>query len=66
VNPIVTEGISTDSPSFHEEFFGPVFNLYQASNSEEALSMANNSDYGLAGTICSEDTDKALEIASRL
>jgi acyl-CoA reductase-like NAD-dependent aldehyde dehydrogenase len=30
VAPMVVEGIDTDSKSFHEEFFGPVFNLYKA------------------------------------
>ena len=30
VEPMVVEGIDTDSKSFHEEFFGPVFNLYKA------------------------------------
>lgn len=39
--PIVTEGMRTDSPSFHEEFFGPVFNLFQAPTSKECLDLAN-------------------------
>jgi len=53
VNPIITEGIKVDSASFHEEFFGPVFNLFEAESADDALKIANNSDYGLAGTVCS-------------
>ena len=40
MQPIVTEGISTFSPSFHEEFYGPVFNLFKANTSKEALDIA--------------------------
>ena len=51
VKPIVTEGISTKHHSFHCEFFGPVFNLYKAQSADDCLNIANNSDYGLAGTV---------------
>jgi acyl-CoA reductase-like NAD-dependent aldehyde dehydrogenase len=66
VYPIVTEGISPNSHSFHEEFFGPVFNLYKASTPEECLSLANQSEYGLAGTIFSKDLNIAEMLANRL
>ena len=66
MEPIITEGMSTYSPSFHEEFYGPVFNLFQASTPKECLDLANQSDYGLAGTIFTEDLDLAENYAIKL
>lgn len=66
MQPIVTEGINTLSPSYQEEFYGPVFNLYKANTPKEALDMANASDYGLAGTIFTEDLDLAENYAVKM
>jgi len=41
MEPIVTEGMSTDSPSFHTEFFGPVFNLFKGLTPKECLDLGN-------------------------
>lgn len=43
-----------------------MFNLYEAQSADDALKIANNSDYGLAGTVCSQDQDKAFELASKM
>ena len=65
-SPIVTEGININSKSFHNEFFGPVFNLWSAPTAKECLDLANKSDYGLAGTIFTEDLDLAENYATKL
>ncbi len=64
--PLVTEGIIRGSESFKEEFFGPVFNLYKVKNAKEALEFANDSDYGLAATVFSEDKDLTEMFADKL
>ena len=66
VDAIVLEGINPDSEVYNEEFFGPVFNLFKVDSSNEALDLANKSDYGLASTIFTEDLDKAHAAAKRL
>lgn len=66
VHPIVTEGLSMDSESYHAEFFGPVFNLYKGSSPAQCLEMANKSDYGLAGTVFSENLDLAMDLADKM
>jgi succinate-semialdehyde dehydrogenase / glutarate-semialdehyde dehydrogenase len=64
--PVVIEGVDTHSESFQEEFFGPVFNLYKAPSSKECLDLANKSDYGLGGTIFTEDLDLAEQYATTM
>jgi len=49
-----------------EEIFGPVFNLIPARDPEEALAIANASDYGLMGSVFSRDLPLAWAIAERL
>jgi len=51
---------------FQEEIFGPVFPLIKFKNEEEALKIANDSSYGLAGSIISKDTERARKFAKEL
>jgi len=66
VSPMVLEGMNSDSKSYKEELFGPVFNLFKVHTSKEALDLANKSDYGLASTIFTEDLEKVEAAAKRL
>jgi succinate-semialdehyde dehydrogenase/glutarate-semialdehyde dehydrogenase len=66
VEPMVVEGINTDSKSWHEEFFGPVFNLYKASSQKHALDLANKSDFGLSSAVFTENEEKLLHASERL
>jgi succinate-semialdehyde dehydrogenase/glutarate-semialdehyde dehydrogenase len=65
-SPAVLTGISRDSASFREEIFGPVAVVFKASSDEEALELANDSDFGLGGSVFSTDKARAAKIASRL
>lgn len=49
-----------------EEIFGPVISLVTVSSDEEAIAVANNSDYGLVNYVFSEDVARAWRIANRL
>ena len=49
-----------------EEIFGPVLSVIKVSDENEAVEIANNSNYGLAGGVWSKDNEKALSIAKRL
>lgn len=55
-----------DSRVVAEEAFGPVLPLIRFDDVEDVIARANNSDYGLAGSVWSADTDAALAIAERL
>ena len=63
VDTFVLEGLDSDSPVYSEEFFGPVFNIWKVNSSQEAINLANKSDFGLASTVFTEDYEKADYVA---
>lgn len=58
--------ISPKHTIFHEEIFGPVVGITKFRSIEEAVLLANNSKYGLAGAVWSKNSDLAHKVASQL
>ncbi len=54
------------SPAFDEETFGPVAALTTVRDAEEAVTLANRSDYGLSGNLWTRDLDRARKLARRM
>ncbi|WP_027861049.1 NAD-dependent succinate-semialdehyde dehydrogenase [Marmoricola sp. URHB0036] len=65
-SPAVLTGITKEMRAYREELFGPVAVVYPVSSDEEALALANDSDYGLGGAVFSKDTERARKLAERL
>jgi 1-pyrroline-5-carboxylate dehydrogenase len=64
IEPTVFADIAPNAVLAQEEIFGPVLAIIKVENFDEALAVANNTEYGLTGAIYSDDRAK-LEIASR-
>ena len=65
-NPTLLTNVSPGMPAFDEELFGPVAAIITAASEEEAIELANKSQYGLGAAIWSADLEKAQELASRV
>ncbi|GAA1763204.1 aldehyde dehydrogenase family protein [Luedemannella helvata] len=66
VAPTVLADVHPDSVVAQEEIFGPVLAVLAYDDEDEAVAIANNSRYGLAGAVWSGDPERALRVARRL
>ncbi len=66
IEPTIIENLGPDCKTNTEEIFGPVVTLQKFNNKEEALMLANASQYGLAASIWTQDISKANFIASKI
>jgi len=66
VRPTAFSGVTSEMTIFREEVFGPVLAITTYSTEEEAISLANDSDYGLSGGVWSGDEERALRVARAL
>lgn len=65
VRPTVLSGVTPEMRIWREETFGPVATITSYDNAEQAIQLANDTDYGLSATI-SGDPAKASEVAPKL
>jgi succinate-semialdehyde dehydrogenase/glutarate-semialdehyde dehydrogenase len=58
--------LTSDNPAYRQEFFGPVALVLAAKDEEEAIAIANDSPFGLGGSIYTKDTERGKRVASRI
>ncbi|MBS4455630.1 NAD-dependent succinate-semialdehyde dehydrogenase [Tuanshanicoccus lijuaniae] len=58
--------ITKDNPIYNQEIFGPVAIVYTVADEEEAIELANDSSYGLGGTVFGTDVDRIHEVAAQI
>ncbi|WP_276301686.1 aldehyde dehydrogenase family protein [Halorussus lipolyticus] len=66
VEPTVLSNVDNDMPVAEEEHFGPIAPVIPYEDEQEAIAMANDTEYGLSGSVHCEDVERALDIARRL
>ena len=66
VRPTVFANANNDMTIAREEIFGPVLTIIPYADEQEAISIANDTEYGLSGYVSSGDLDRARRVASRL
>jgi succinate-semialdehyde dehydrogenase / glutarate-semialdehyde dehydrogenase len=64
--PTVLTGITPDNDAYHEEFFGPVAQVYRVEGEDEAVKLANDTPFGLGSYVMSDDPDQAQRVADKL
>ena len=64
--PTVVKGVTPDMRLYSEESFGPVLAVMAADNPDQAVQMANDTEYGLSAAVFGQDVPAALEIAQRI
>jgi benzaldehyde dehydrogenase (NAD) len=62
----VLKAVTPEMRVYGEESFGPVVSIVAVDGVDEAVRVANDTEYGLSSAVFSEDVDAALEVASRL
>ena len=63
IHPWILKDVTNDMPSAANEVFGPVTSLIKAEDEEEAIAIANDTEYGLSGSVFTEDVYHGMEVA---
>jgi succinate-semialdehyde dehydrogenase / glutarate-semialdehyde dehydrogenase len=66
LEPTVLTNLKPDNPAYRQEFFGPVALIFPAKNEDDAIAIANDSPFGLGGSIYSTNVERAKRVASRV
>ncbi len=66
VEPTLLADVTPDMRAYHEELFGPAAVVYKVRDADEAVQLANDTEFGLGATVFSGDVDKAREVAERI
>jgi succinate-semialdehyde dehydrogenase/glutarate-semialdehyde dehydrogenase len=64
--PTVVTDIPANADARHEEFFGPVAQVYRVTSEQEAVELANDTPYGLGSYVMTTDEQQALRVADQL
>jgi acyl-CoA reductase-like NAD-dependent aldehyde dehydrogenase len=66
VQPTIVRDISDNARLVREEQFGPVLPVLRYSDLDEVIARANDTEFGLGGSVWSSDRDRAFDVATRI
>ena len=66
MEPTILTDIKPSNPAFRDEFFGPVALFFRVKDEDAAIALANDSDFGLGGSVFTKDIARGKRVASRV
>lgn len=66
VQPTILTDLTPDNPAYYWEFFGPVTMMFRAKDEDDAVRIANDSPFGLGGSVFTADIQRGAAIAKRI
>ena len=66
VRPVLLTGVKPGNPVYHHEFFGPVSRIFKVKDEDEAIRLANDSPFGLGGSVFTQDIERGKRVAAQI
>jgi len=66
MQPTILTNVSPENPAYRDEFFGPVAMIFRVLDEDAAVKLANDSDFGLGGSVFTKDIARGRRVASRV
>ncbi len=66
MQPTILTDVKPGNPAFRDEFFGPVAMFFRVKDEDAAIALANDSDFGLGGSVFTKDIERGKRVASRV
>jgi succinate-semialdehyde dehydrogenase/glutarate-semialdehyde dehydrogenase len=66
MQPTILTDVKADNPAFRDEFFGPVAMVFRVKDEAAAIALANDSDFGLGGSVFTSDLERGKRVASAI
>jgi succinate-semialdehyde dehydrogenase/glutarate-semialdehyde dehydrogenase len=62
----ILTNVTPENPAFREEFFGPVAMFFRVKDEAAAIALANDSDFGLGGSVFTKDVERGKRVATQV
>jgi succinate-semialdehyde dehydrogenase / glutarate-semialdehyde dehydrogenase len=66
MEPTILTDLKPGIPAYHEELFGPVASFYRVKDEQAAIDLANDSPYGLGGSVFTQDIERGKRVADQI